>query len=245
MGGNTWAAYQCYGDPDWIFRRGVGDAQHPAPPLADEFGGISSAPALALALESLAIKSRYQKASRETQRPKIRHLEDRFAPLWGGMGAVAESFGLAWAETKATAEAIDWYGKALAANDGSASIKAAEQLGNLRARLALEVVQRAHKQEGGASRAQLAQARSEIKAALATLEGLTQLQPSIERQNLVRLGVEAARVGRSDRQAAQRGAHCDQQHEGGLRARRSPCARDEFRGAVLPGAEPDGRRADR
>ena len=22
MGGNTWAAYQCYGDPDWIFRRG-------------------------------------------------------------------------------------------------------------------------------------------------------------------------------------------------------------------------------
>ncbi len=184
MGGNTWAAYQCYGDPDWIFRRGVGDAQHPAPPLADEFGGISSAPALALALESLAIKSRYQKASRETQRPKIRHLEERFAPLWGGMGAVAESFGLAWAETKATAEAIDWYRKALAANDGSASIKAAEQLGNLRARLALEVVQRAHKQDGGASRAQLEQARSEIKAALATLEGLTQLQPSIERQNL-------------------------------------------------------------
>ncbi len=28
QGGNTWGAYQCYGDPDWSFRRGVGDAQH-------------------------------------------------------------------------------------------------------------------------------------------------------------------------------------------------------------------------
>jgi tetratricopeptide (TPR) repeat protein len=184
LGGNTWAAYQCYGDPDWILRRGVGDAQHPTPPLTDEFAGIASAPALTLALETLAIKSRYQKASREKQRTKIRHLEERFAPLWGAIGAVAESFGLAWAETKATGEAIEWYRRALAANDGSASIKAAEQLGNLRARLALETVQRAHKEGEPASRTQMEQARREIKAALATLEGLTQLHPSIERQNL-------------------------------------------------------------
>ena len=31
-GGNTWAAYQCYGDPDWKYRRGTGDAQRPTPP---------------------------------------------------------------------------------------------------------------------------------------------------------------------------------------------------------------------
>ena len=184
MGGNTWAAYQCYGDPDWIFRRGVGDAQHPTPSLTDEFAGLASAPALALALESLAIKSRYQKATKETQRAKIRHLEERFAPLWGGMGAVAESFGLAWAETKGTAAAIEWYRKALAANDGSASIKSVEQLGNLRARLALEGVEQVLKQNGQTTGKQLEQARSEIKAALQTLEGLTKLQPSIERQNL-------------------------------------------------------------
>ena len=29
MGGNTWAAYQCYGDPDWRFVRNVRDAQRP------------------------------------------------------------------------------------------------------------------------------------------------------------------------------------------------------------------------
>ena len=99
-GGNTWAAYQCYGDPDWTFRRGVGDAQHPAPLLADEFAGVASPVALTLALESLAIKSQYQRARKDSQREKIRHLEERFGPLWGGMGAVAEAFGVAWAETK-------------------------------------------------------------------------------------------------------------------------------------------------
>ena len=184
LGGNTWAAYQCYGDPDWIFRRGVGDAQHPTPSLTDEFASIASAPALALALESLAIKSRYQKAPKETQRAKIRHLEQRFGSLWGAMGAVAESFGLAWAETKGTAEAIEWYRKALAANDGSASIKAAEQFGNLRARRALQAVEEAAKQNGQPSRAQLDHARTEIKAALEGLEALIRLQPSIERANL-------------------------------------------------------------
>ena len=184
LGGNTWAAYQCYGDPDWTFRRGVGDAQHPAPSLGDEFAAVASPPALALALESLAIKSRYQKAAKEKQRAKIRHLEERFGDLWGGMGVVAESFGLAWAETKGTAQAIAWYSKALAANDGSASIKAAEQLGNLRARLALETVEQAQKKDGGPSDRQLAVARREIRSALDVLEGLTKLQPSIERHNL-------------------------------------------------------------
>ncbi len=245
MGGNTWAAYQCYGDPDWVFRRGVGDAQHPAPPLTDEFAGIASAPALTLALESLAIKSRYQKASKETQRAKIRHLEERFAPMWGAMGAVAESFGLAWAETKATAEAIEWYRRALAANDGSASIKAAEQLGNLRARLALETVQQAHKAKrtrqpyaiGASPQRDQGRACNARRAdAVAAVDRTT--EP-------MRLRVEAARAGRSNRQAAERRAHCHQQYEGSVRACRSSRPRDKLRGAVLPGAEPDGRRADR
>jgi len=118
------------------------------------------------------------------QRAKIRHLEQRFVSLGGAMGAVAESFGLAWAETKGTAEAIEWYRRALAANDGSASIKAAEQLGNLRARLALQAVEQAGKQKNPLTRAQLQHARSEISEALEGLEALTRLQPSIERANL-------------------------------------------------------------
>ncbi len=53
-----------------------------------------------------------------------------------------------------------------------------------RAACAARPCRAAHKESEPATRAQLAQARSEIRAALATLEGLTQLQPSIERQNL-------------------------------------------------------------
>jgi tetratricopeptide (TPR) repeat protein len=183
-GGNTWAAYQCYGDPDWVFRRAVGDAQQPTPPLADEFAGIASAPALTLALETLAIKSKYQNASPKSQLEKIRHLEKTFVHEWGSMGAVAEAFGVAYAEAKDAPAAIDWYSKALAANDGSASIKATEQLGNLRARSAWEAVQQAYKKTGQRGVVQLDKARAEIGAALKLLEGLTHLQPSIERESL-------------------------------------------------------------
>jgi hypothetical protein len=62
-GGNTWAAYQCYGDPNWQFRRGTGDAQLPTAPLPrQEFSSIASAPALILALDTLAVKSEFQRA---------------------------------------------------------------------------------------------------------------------------------------------------------------------------------------
>jgi hypothetical protein len=53
LGGDTWGAYQCYGDPDWVFTREGADAQRPARPLADEFAGVASADSLRLALETL------------------------------------------------------------------------------------------------------------------------------------------------------------------------------------------------
>ena len=160
-----------------------------------------------LALESLAIKSQYQRARKDSQREKIRHLEERFGPLWGDIGVVAEAFGVAWAETKDFAMAIAWYRKALAANDGSASIKASEQLGNLRSRLALESVQQARQKNPKVSTAQLDEARAEIGAALDLLEGLTKLQPSIEREDLCgsawkRLALLEAIAGRSDKELA-------------------------------------------
>ena len=40
--GNTWAAYQCYGDPDWRLRR---DVPRDSPdPLPHEFEGVTSVP---------------------------------------------------------------------------------------------------------------------------------------------------------------------------------------------------------
>jgi CHAT domain-containing protein len=225
QGGNTWAAYQCYGDPDWTLRREGGDAQRPAQPLADEFAGVASPTALALALETLAVRSKFQKAPAETQTAKIRHLEARFADAWGAIGAVAEAFGVAWAAAGDVAQAIPWYERAVAANDASASIKAAEQVGNLRARLAWQGVEaaqaaRAARQRNGknaasrrapaaAERAVVAAAeaaRTPLQDAIALLEKIVALQPSMERSSLCgsaykRLAMVEAAAGRPDAEA--------------------------------------------
>jgi hypothetical protein len=69
-GGNTWAAYQCYGDPDWIFRRQGADAQAVARP-STEFAGIASAIGLENALETLEVESKYQGRTGEAQRVRL------------------------------------------------------------------------------------------------------------------------------------------------------------------------------
>ena len=70
-GGNTWAAYQCYGDPDWIFRCQGADAQRPTVRPAERFAGVASPSALELALDTLAVESQYQKASPDEQRARV------------------------------------------------------------------------------------------------------------------------------------------------------------------------------
>lgn len=197
---NTWAAYQCYGDPDWQLKAGGSAPQRPAPSLIDEFSSVMSAPALALALETLAIESEHQGRDSESQRAKIRHLEAQFAPRWGGMGAVAEAFGVAWNAAGDADSAIAWYERALAANDSSASIKASEQWGNLRVRQAWQQVDDAAtalrrlpagRGQGAAekaARAHLASvtqvARGAVGSALHLLNQLVALQPTMERHSL-------------------------------------------------------------
>jgi hypothetical protein len=146
LGGNTWAAYQCYGDPDWRLQAGVGDAQTPTRSVARQFEAVASAPALALALETIAVESGRPEAKAEEQQARIRHLESRFESLWGTSGAVAEAFGVAWRAAGDIDRAIDWYQRAVAANDGSASMKAAETCGNLQVRRAWAPVDAASRQ---------------------------------------------------------------------------------------------------
>ena len=79
-GGNTWAAYQCYGDPDWQFNPAAGDAQRPTLPLpGQEFASIASAPSLILALEQIATKSEYQSEKSDAQAARLHYLEETFA----------------------------------------------------------------------------------------------------------------------------------------------------------------------
>jgi hypothetical protein len=134
LGGNTWAAYQCYGDPDWMFRRDTPDAQRPS--LDDQFQGVLSASSLARALNTLAVQSEFQGARPEIQRDRIRFLEDkaqRSAPGWLHSGCVAEAFGRAAAATGDLDAAVRWYAKAVEAVDGTASLNAVARLEELRA----------------------------------------------------------------------------------------------------------------
>lgn len=203
LGGNTWGAYQCYGDPQWVLR-GMGcEAAGPVEDLASEFVDVATPPALALALETLAVQSRYQQRERQGQCARVRYLEARFGAFWGDIGAVAEAFGVAWEAAAEREPAIAWYTRAAAAGDGSASLKAVEQLASLRVRQAWGEVAKlappiAHlRRKAGRQRvahtdpvardrlsvaAQLA--REAIGQALVPLDRLIALQPTLERHAL-------------------------------------------------------------
>jgi tetratricopeptide (TPR) repeat protein len=200
---NTWAAYQAYGDPNWMYRRGPQDPVSKSRTPTDEFDTIASPLGLALALEEQAVRVKWMGDDATAQLDKVRHLEDRFGKLWGGMGAVAEAYGLAYAEAGDTDRAIGWYERALKAGDSSASMKAHEQLGNLRARRAWERVSK-----GEPKAADVAAARKAIQQATRELEAVDALQPTMERASLCgsaykRLGLLERKHGKAgDAQAA-------------------------------------------
>lgn len=141
--GNTWAAYQCYGDPAWAWHPEL--VTERTPPATED---IASSHGLALALENLRTDIRYaaergaaaqEDASdteerRQAQRDRIDQLAAQYQQRWGHLGLVAEGFGLAYAEVMERPKAIAWLQRALAAEDGTASLHAAEQLANVRAR---------------------------------------------------------------------------------------------------------------
>jgi hypothetical protein len=192
VGGNTWAAYQCYGDPDWTFKPADADAQRPVPP-ADEFSGVTSPTALLIALETVAVQSEFQKADAQKQRDKIRYLADHFAHRWGDIGRVAEAFGKACILADDTAGGLAWYERALRANDGTASMRVAEQLGNIRARVGPVEPKRRRgaaskgsrkAARGSSARAGVETARKSIEQSILYLEQIVALAPSMERESL-------------------------------------------------------------
>jgi len=142
---------------------------------------------LTLALETLIIKSRFSGASSLAQLDKLRYLEAQFAPLWGSMGAVAEAFGVAYGAAGANDQEIDWLERAVDAEDGSATLHAAEQLGNA-------ITRRADKRNDLAG----------IEEGIVRLEQLVALRKTVERCSLLgsaykRLSMTLDRAGRHDR----------------------------------------------
>jgi len=188
MGGNTWAAYQCYGDQDWRYRPAAGDAQTATTPtLAQEFAGIGSGPALQLALQRMAVESEFRRpeTNEEAERfakkqvERLRYLETATARFWQGSGELAEAFGNAWAKAGRMPEAIAWYELARRMPDGTMSLAAVEQLANLKVREAWKNVSSNLKNAPARKKA-----RSDIADAMRLLDTLLAVGPTIERESI-------------------------------------------------------------
>ncbi|MEJ0100676.1 MAG: CHAT domain-containing protein [Pseudomonadota bacterium] len=191
---NTWAAYQCYGDQDWTWQRrgGTDTTTHSAPDPARLYGAIATPTALVIALETLAIENdtqgawtaRERKAQHAAQRRQLRYLEARFAGKWGTRGDVAAAFGIVWMKADETKRALHWLEIAITANDGGASMRAAEQRANLLARRA--------------------RSRRDIDAARTALQALLAIGATAEREAL--LGSVNKRLARMESAAGNRKA---------------------------------------
>jgi hypothetical protein len=134
---NTWAAYQCYGDPDWTYRDAKQSAATAAarPPVESSLG-------LVLRLQTLVVRHKYDGLSTEKLLDELRFLESSSKAEWLSLGNVAGGFGEAYGAIKKFRLAASWYERAVNAEDGSAGLRAIEQLGNMKARYGEEAGER-------------------------------------------------------------------------------------------------------
>jgi hypothetical protein len=186
-GTNTWAAYQCYGEPDWTFASGRADLPGASRRRRDYARSIASPSGLKLALQTLAVESEFDRSAKgpAQRRDTIARLEARFASAWGGCGDVATAFGDAYARARDGAAAVRWYERALVALDGSAPLSVAERLANLRARQAYEDMARALRDPQVDRAAAAAGAHAQIDRAIELLQRLVAIDASFERFNLL------------------------------------------------------------
>jgi CHAT domain-containing protein len=191
---NTWAAYQCYGDPDWVFRASAPDPNRASASAAGSFADLASAEELKLALERIVVQTKFQGADPPRQIRTLNDFEKLFGGTWGSSGAVAELFGEAFTEAGDVEKGRTWYERAVNAPDATASMKAAEQLANVSSRLGWELVDDAIRGLDGsprraASRRSLMEAVTRADAlidrSIELLEKLIAVEPTMERATLI------------------------------------------------------------
>ena len=80
VNGNTRAAYQCYGDPDWRLRPHCENEANAASNLnADAKIKVPSAEALVLYLESIVVIAKFDQGMEESLRSTLKHLAESHA----------------------------------------------------------------------------------------------------------------------------------------------------------------------
>ncbi|WP_109481453.1 CHAT domain-containing protein [Paraburkholderia sp. C35] len=180
-GGNTWAAYQCYGDANWTLEAAAGGTSGHGRSPEERYAGIASPVSLMLALEELEINARFEAAG---SAELLQYLDDQFSRRWGGLGDVAEAYGRAWAAWKDDARAVAWYQRAVGVGDGRTTFAAAEQLANLQGKLAWAALKAFAAQPGGAPAAEIDAAREQIEASLRLLQSLLAVRRTVERLSI-------------------------------------------------------------
>lgn len=129
---NTWAAYQCYGDPSFRLRRKRDDGRKRA------VGDLPMRSVALRTLEDLRLRST-EVSGQEGFAATLKDLEERVCRQWPQDGALLASVAEAWATLGDYPRAIGRYAEAVRAEDGTAPLKALERLVNLNSRYALEL----------------------------------------------------------------------------------------------------------
>ena len=134
---NTWAAYQCYGEPDWVLKSTETDPQSVPTASRKNDTNIVSTNSLILKLESLRNRASFQGDDNQSIHQQLLKLESNCSNEWLIQGEVARAFALAWVAAKHLDRAITWYERAIKAEDGGASLKNYADMANLKSRQAL------------------------------------------------------------------------------------------------------------
>ncbi|WP_213998598.1 CHAT domain-containing protein [Arsukibacterium sp.] len=125
---NTWAAYQCYGDPAWRLSDSEQANDLQTPPLA-------STRELLLTLEQLLAQTAYvSNDGQQSLQNRLQTILRSSNPSWLQQGLIAEQIAQCWKALGNTEQARHWFSEAVNANDGSASFVAREQQLNLQVR---------------------------------------------------------------------------------------------------------------
>jgi hypothetical protein len=123
---NTWAAYQCYGDPDWTWSTSQTDDVD-----AVAFETIVSSVGLQTKLQALTSEVKYEDKKPERIRDELNVLAALHQATWGDQGEVAEAFAEAYTAAALPEQALAWYDRALRAPDGRASFRSLQQRQNI------------------------------------------------------------------------------------------------------------------
>lgn len=195
---NTWGAYQCYGDPSYRLRS---DGRSSSPRKHQPFHLPTELVAeLQNLTESIRMESRESSDNTEAVDALRQRISDLTARIpekqrdaWLKRGDVATALGLAWGETDAYGEAIEWLEIAMQADKGDIPVRAVEQYANFQVRRAGEQWQQLQTAEEpartGKARTRAVQERQalieRIEKALTALDFLCERAPTVERLNLL------------------------------------------------------------